>query len=554
MEETLSRHPQSRLRYMKLRKSLALVISCNLLSQILGSCAVGVNASLPLHLEEDSRVCDGNDRHAFFPPTEPTTCAVSNVDQPTLIVSKTKDTPWLVDITIIPEDNAHLINFTLPAFLAQPTDWHAIATSFQDAICATWTAITHWCYFLRLVVIPLLAVLLLVIEALMPHTQVMAIAAFKAFRRLDFRLQVYIVASLALSFLAWRLGYFRKAVLAWRRLKLKLKQAQRAVSQQVATKSKTAAMMLPHVAYVGSCYLVVTFSPKVVYDVLSHDLLFAWLSTFYPMYRSFRAVKTRRHTNQSADEFFERVLKLWALWSFYRTSVTCAGLFLAFVPGFILPSMRPSTIYLNLFLNWIHSLKGDQKLYAALTSYMHPYATQIQTVQAAAAANSESSNLVLRTLASLGVLSTNTANVLRDLRSQGPALFGLIFLVMPGFLTKVGCDLVGLAFPAYVVMGSLLSNERRTREWWVCYFTVVALFEYWCDAISGILAWIPLIYHAKLLALVWLQFPYFRGAQRIFDTAFHSILIDPRRQETSMRRQESGDGTTETPPEVASSS
>ncbi|KAF0695939.1 Aste57867_13287 [Aphanomyces stellatus] len=516
---------------MRPRGSAIAAISCCFVMEILGANCFGVNASAHSSLSLDVEHCTAV-AVAPFLPLESTCTSRDNALPAAATVTKTpsrhEESDWLAIMAKQYAPQIELPNYTLPDVLNQPTDWTEIGASFRASVVATCDAITKWVYFVRLLAIPILAVLFVMLEAMMPHTQTAAVAAYHAFQSLDPPLKVAIGTSLVLVLVAWRQGYFYTAKLAWKRLRLRCHVAQRAFRQQLATKSQTAALILPHLVYAGVCYLVVAFSPDAVLQALSHDMLLAWLSTFYPMYQSIRAVKLRRHTDQPADEFFERSLKYWILWGYFHASVTALSLF---VPQFIVTGLRPSTLYLNLFLNWLHNMKGTHALYRLAINYLHPYAHR--TTAATVTATQEQSNVVLRALAAVGIVSTRTADLLRDLASQGPALAGLLFLVTPGFLTNAGCDAVALAFPAYVAMGTLAAGQRRTHEWWVVYFTVTALFEYWFDSLSGILLWIPFVYHLKLVVMMWLQFPYFRGAQRLFDVCFNNILIDPRRRRAS---------------------
>jgi hypothetical protein len=80
-------------------------------------------------------------------------------------------------------------------------------------------------------------------------------------------------------------------------------------------------------------------------------------------------------------------------------------------------------------------------------------------------------------------------------------------------------------------MGALAEKTVRRYEWWLCYFCVAVAVDYLVTAIGAAFSWVPLFYHAKLLLLMWLQFPYFRGAQRIFDASFSSVFIHPDRKE-----------------------
>ncbi len=267
-------------------------------------------------------------------------------------------------------------------------------------------------------------------------------------------------------------------------------------------------------------------APTFVLDIFGHPTLLPILSTTVPILQSIRAIHRRRRKlflgddlTEEDDAILESCLQYWIPFAMYHTTANILTLLL---PRFLVSTCTPSTFTANLALLWVHVplTHGATFLYSAVVSWMHPYADLLPQPPA----EEESTNILLRAATALGVIKTHHANILRDLRAQGPALCGLVFLVTPSFLTLRGCDLVSLAFPAYVAMGTVAAKHRRTHEWWVLYFVVVAILDYMMVALDAILGWVPLLYHLKLLGIMWLQFPYWRGAQVIFDAVFNSVF------------------------------
>ncbi|GLE11453.1 hypothetical protein PINS_up023885 [Pythium insidiosum] len=243
------------------------------------------------------------------------------------------------------------------------------------------------------------------------------------------------------------------------------------------------------------------------------------------------------HPNDAAaNEWrpFEACLKYWVLWSI----VTCVGSVASlFVPSFIAAYFAVPTYWINIVLAWVHSpiARGDIVLYTLLSPLVNPYANRIKDVRdadaAAADANAqenEASNFVLRGLVAFGVIRPTYMHLLRDLWSQGPALGGLMFIFTPGFVTARGALLVGFGFPAYVTMGALADKRTRNYEWWLLYFAVAVAVDHLITSLGSSLSWLPLFFHVKLLGMMWLQFPYFRGAQRIFDSTFENMFVAAR--------------------------
>ena len=65
------------------------------------------------------------------------------------------------------------------------------------------------------------------------------------------------------------------------------------------------------------------------------------------------------------------------------------------------------------------------------------------------------------------------------------------------------------------------------------YWIVFIIFSLFHDFISVGFSWLPLWYHLRLLIIVWLQLPYFRGAEWLFQTVLFrckAISRDARRE------------------------
>ncbi|OQS07979.1 transmembrane protein [Thraustotheca clavata] len=431
------------------------------------------------------------------------------------------------------EENAAVV-FGLPE-LSTYFDAAQAIEALKEATTATWTAFIAWVALLKLIVIPLLAYLVILIDILMPHVKSASMAAYDTFLALKPEVQIGLVSTSTFLLIAYRKGYFRKIMRAYFRLRATLKRVYKKFLAQVYAKSKIAGIALPHAVFALIAYIVVSTSPDFVVHLLGHENLLIFLSSWVPVLKSIQTIHIRRRKQLTMpltptdDEYLEHCLKVWVPWALYITSVSLVTLFL---PNFISSTLTVSGLTTNIFLIWFHLpiTRGYRVIYQILSSWMHPYADRIP---AAARNEVESANVVLRAMTAIGAISERSAHILRDLRAQGPALAGLIFLGTPGFLTMRGCDCVALAFPAFVVMSTMTLGHRRTHEWWVCYFTVVSIVESIFSSLEVVLWWVPLFYHLKLFVMLYLQFPYFRGAQTIFDGVFHSVFILRPRQPRS---------------------
>ena len=75
------------------------------------------------------------------------------------------------------------------------------------------------------------------------------------------------------------------------------------------------------------------------------------------------------------------------------------------------------------------------------------------------------------------------------------------------------------------------------------YWIVFIIFSLSHDFISVGFSWLPLWYHARLLFIVWLQLPYFRGAERLFQAVlFRCKAINREARRESDAAISSGEG------------
>ena len=167
----------------------------------------------------------------------------------------------------------------------------------------------------------------------------------------------------------------------------------------------------------------------------------------------------------------------------------------------------------------------------------------------------ENSSFVLRALVALGTITDEQriffAQVLTD--GGNVILLSAVFLMTPGFVTEIGCLLVGVGYPIYASVACVAAGSstditgarsrsfkgtdsdhhrinRNSHTWWLMYWIVFIVFLLCHDFMSVGLSWLPLWYHGRLVGTVWLQLPYFRGAEVLFVAGvkrvsqFHSAI------------------------------
>ena len=103
-------------------------------------------------------------------------------------------------------------------------------------------------------------------------------------------------------------------------------------------------------------------------------------------------------------------------------------------------------------------------------------------------------------------------------------LFSLIFFFTPGFITSYGCLLIGIVYPALVSYNVSVQRNLSDGRLWLTYWIVYTVFTLLLNLLSPLTNWIPLFNHVKLIAILWLQLPFFLGADKIF-SRFSRYLI-----------------------------
>lgn len=456
----------------------------------------------------------------------------------------------------------------LPAFLME-TDWTEIAFALQEACVASYQMLRLWAVFGALVAMPILQGLELLFEALLPHFIAVLRYAGESIQELDPLYQVLLAVGLILTVVCIRMGYVRKARLRYVAFRRRSEMRYRAFVLSLSEKWRLAALMLPHLVFFLLTYGTLPWMPSLVIDIWDSEVVLSLLGVGYPLLRTIGAVRSRRialarqqqaapvseepqssarqavsrrrsgvsssstkapsSTPTSDYRAYEACLKYWVLWSLLCSILS---MFSLFVPVFMAAWFTPPTYVCNIGLVWIHSpiTRGDITLYTLLSPLFNPYMNRIKdAVEEVDEHANEATNFIMRALVSFNVVKQNHIHFLKDMWAQGPALGGLMFVFTPGFVTARGCWLIGFGFPAYVTMGALAEKRARRYEWWLSYFCVAVTANYCITAIGESFSWVPFFYHGKLLLLLWLQFPYFRGAQRVFDVCFSSLFVTPDR-------------------------
>ena len=143
-------------------------------------------------------------------------------------------------------------------------------------------------------------------------------------------------------------------------------------------------------------------------------------------------------------------------------------------------------------------------------------------------------NFIWRMLVTFNIISDEKRKIIDSIikDSGSIVLISLLFLFTPGFITYYGCLMVGYLYPIYASMYSVSIEQKNMCLWWLTYMIVFNIVFLILDMVEPMLGWIPIWpeNHLRLLLFIWLQLPYFRGAQVIYS---NFIMLFELKNETN---------------------
>ncbi|KNC47896.1 uncharacterized protein AMSG_04127 [Thecamonas trahens ATCC 50062] len=344
-----------------------------------------------------------------------------------------------------------------------------------------------------------------------------------------------------------------------------------AVTAVVAARSRTLADSLPHVVFWGGVAGGAVFAPSVAFGLTSSTLVRFVTLALVPVGLAARHLVQVLHAERGADQqrgaparssVLESCswLEFWAVYG----GVTLA-LAVPFVESMIVAAIGYELLHLLhvavvlwALLPWTNGSELGARALVPVLAAVTPFGAAASAPLRRRANSggmlgklrglweSLSVATALNALTFMGVMTAERARMTAELLAQASSLLLItpIFLFTPGFITYYGTVLVGYAVPLYATLSALGfsggnrgrggSPERRrraaplatTQRFWVLYWTVFVGLDF---VHHGVSAWggsyIPLWYHVKLVALVWLQLA---GASYVFTTGY-SRLREPVR-------------------------
>mmetsp|Transcript_31335 Transcript_31335/g.64937 ORF Transcript_31335/g.64937 Transcript_31335/m.64937 type:complete len:127 (+) Transcript_31335:157-537(+) len=85
------------------------------------------------------------------------------------------------------------------------------------------------------------------------------------------------------------------------------------------------------------------------------------------------------------------------------------------------------------------------------------------------------------------------------------------------WLSKVLCNIVGFMYPAYMSYKAIRTPAPDDDTQWLTYWVIFGMFSFVEFFLDIFLQWVPLYHEAKLVFLIWLAIPTFKGALKLWN-------------------------------------
>lgn len=340
--------------------------------------------------------------------------------------------------------------------------------------------------------------------------------ATRRFRELDEDTQKSIFASVAIlalliasKRLLERAGVFEKVRRRYDRQAARARLAWRRVNKRIGRTSKILADLLPHLILASLFALYLVAMPRPARNTLEGPVVYFALGKAYP------AVWSAEALAKGSDKL-GGYLRLWT--SFYILEVAgeapgLVPLLSPLVRCAALDFLRAARLFLALWIA-LPFTDGAGRVCSALSPARPPEAEEVRGAEKKRGRR-EVAGWLLDTAAGAGLIRVPAAirGFAADLVTHWVHLMSIPFAFTPGFITYYGTVLSGKVFP---IRASLRAQDTEDVRQWTTYWVVFSALDCAHGLVGSVVGWIPFWQHARLVAIFWLQFPYFQGAGRLF--------------------------------------
>eukprot|EP00944_MAST-04C_sp_MAST-4C-sp1_P000444 g444.t1 len=319
---------------------------------------------------------------------------------------------------------------------------------------------------------------------------------------------LFLLALLVVSFIFFSLQRLLRKHRVYERAEDKYKKAQRRYNNfinSIHQKSKLLAKLTPHVLFFSLALGLAVLFPNFAFTTLNDSFLIFMIGTAGPLCRSMYLVHKAQFDASMAW------LKYWTVFSLF--------LFMRRIPllNYYIISTQVSQYVVLMFALWmlLPATNGADWALKLLIPFVNKNIKKIPRSD-----RIKDANIVWRVLVAMNLISDTKRQIIDSIikDSGSVVLLSLLFLFTPGFLTYYGCLMVGYLYPIYAAMYSLRIKQTNMCVWWLTYMIIFNMVFFALDVIEPLFSWIPLWpeNHLRLLLFIWLQLPYFRGAQVLY--------------------------------------
>ena len=428
--------------------------------------------------------------------------------------SSSETIPDTSDATSAPEDDANIFSEAAP-FIAELT------SASRLAVEASVLALGAWGRVLYLVSQPIKR---LAVAAWPSVKAAAATAAAAAAAQPKKAIAIELVAVLVLI-ACWRLGRFVARRRYFSRARDALRRRRERIVASVARRSRVLAAALPHLGYMLACVACSRVAER--FGLRPRWLAFLnsaepTLATGLPAARTLLAIG-------GAAEEQQRCLRYWVVWA---GAYLCTGLleevpFAARVAQMGLPLLRRYPILHELpFYAWLWlQLPGGgglQLAYDAVAPGMRR-----RSEAAAALLPSPPARLTgaLNMVLAYAIGFERRDALAEAVNDGGILISGCFFLLTPSPIAAVGLLLLALGGPMLRSIDALAASAvtpatAAQLRYWLTYAAFCGARRVLLPA----LRWVPFMTHWQLLAVLWLQLPFFRTLTRLLSHLIPPIL------------------------------
>lgn len=238
--------------------------------------------------------------------------------------------------------------------------------------------------------------------------------------------------------------------------------------------------------------------------------------------------RRRRTAYTPADEAALReagevgALRFWVVFGLCWAARSVAWYFIPAVLGGVVERLDVVLLYVLLWAQ-LGLTRGADLLYGILARVAR---RRWRLGKQGAADRAQTVNVFVRLAIAANLIRAERAtDVTSAVAESGFAMIGVVFLITPRVATFVGTLLVGLLVPCYLSTAALeaIGSKSKARKNWLSYWAVFAGVEYLFVACAGVFGWLPLWYHVKMVLILWLQLPYYRGSVVVLDAVMRYV-------------------------------